>query len=152
MSFKKNQIKFNNPFDFNVISNLLSNGNFESCIKSRWLPNYVLDSTFHISKIQNTNPTFVELYNNLNKKYNLKKFKSDLDLFFSFIPGTRCNYHSDGYSIYIIGALGRTLYKVKDKEYVVSPGDILHIPAFSPRISISLDPRIILSFGVYDVI
>ena len=148
--FKKNQIKFDRPFNFNIISNLLSYGNFESCIKGRWLSNYILESTFNIGKIQSTNETFVELYKNLNKQYNLKNYKSDLDLFFSFVPGTKCNYHTDTYSIYIIGAYGRTLYKVKDKEYIVSPGDVLHIPAFSPHISISLDPRIILSFGIYD--
>jgi ribosomal protein L16 Arg81 hydroxylase len=149
--FKKNQIKFENNFDFNSISNLLSNGNFVSRIKSRWGESYILESIFQIKNINQSNKSLEEMYNNLNKLYNVKKANSDLDLFFSLIPGTRCNTHSDKYDVYIVGAYGRTLYKVENKEYIVSSGDVLHIPPYNTHTSISLDPRIIISFAVYNV-
>jgi len=56
--------------------------------------------------------------------------------------------HSENYDVYIIGALGRTLYKVEDKEYIIEPGQILHIPKGHLHVAIGLDPRIVMSYGL----
>ena len=146
--FKKNYIKFEERIDFNFISKVLSLGNYESQITSRWNPNYVLESIFQIRGVQKFLP-FQELFNNLNKTFNKNKLNFDLDLFYSLISGTRSNTHRDEYGVYIIGAYGRTLYKVEDKEYTVGPGDLLHIAPYQLHTAIGLDPRIIISFGVF---
>jgi len=148
MSFKKNFIKFEESIDFNFISKILSLGDHESFIASRWNASYILESVFQIRNIQDNNNGFKKMFDELNKKYNLKKYKSDLDIFYSLISGTRSNTHRDSYHVYIIGAYGRTLYKVEDKEYIVGPGDLLHIAPYQLHTAIGIDPRIIMSFGV----
>ncbi len=145
--FKKNFLKFEDKIDFNTISNICSSGNYKSCITSRWLTDYALESIFQIQRIENI-PIFNNLFIDLNSQVNKKNFKSDLDVFFSLVPGTRSNTHSDNYDVCIIGAYGRTLYKVDDKEFIVNKGDLLHIKAGQLHTAIGLDPRIILSLGI----
>ena len=65
----------------------------------------------------------------------------------SYVSGCKSNTHRDRYKVWIIGCLGRTLYKVEDREYIIEPGDILHIPIQHLHVAIGLEPRIIISYG-----
>jgi len=64
--------------------------------------------------------------------------------------GTRSTTHKDEYDVYILSCYGRTLYKVGYKEVILEKGDLLHIPKNTIHTAIGLDPRIILSLGIYD--
>jgi len=146
--FKKNYIKFEKEIDFNFITEILYWNNYITSISSDWTGEHVLNSIFHIKGVQQFTP-FQKLFNDLNKKHNKNNLNSDLNLFFSFMAGARSITHRDEYDVYIIGVKGRTLYKVEDKEYMVTPGDLLYIPKRFTHTAIGLDPRIILSLGVY---
>tara|TARA_R110000803_G_scaffold125415_1_gene193093 strand:+ start:568 stop:1026 length:459 start_codon:yes stop_codon:yes gene_type:complete len=147
MSFKKKFINFEEPINFNTISNICSSGNYESRVTNRWNSDYILESIFQIKGIQNI-LGFKNLFIDLNNKFNEKKLKSDLDIFFSLVPGSRSNTHRDNYNVYIIGVYGRTLYKIENKEFIVNEGDLLHIKPNQLHTAIGLDPRIIVSFAV----
>jgi ribosomal protein L16 Arg81 hydroxylase len=58
--------------------------------------------------------------------------------------------HKDNYDVYIIGLFGNTVYKIEDLYYEVEPGDLLKIPKDYKHKAISLTPRIILSYAVYE--
>ncbi len=146
--FEKNKIKFAQPFDFNSCSRILNSGHYVSQINSQWLSDYVLHSTFQIRGIQES-PDLRDMYNYLQKNFNKNNSNSDLDIFYSMQSGIKSPTHRDDYDVFIIGALGRTLYKVEDKEFIVEPGDMLHIPARSLHVAIGLDPRIIFSYATY---
>jgi ribosomal protein L16 Arg81 hydroxylase len=146
--FKKNYIKFETQMDFNFIAEILHWNNHATVISSDSLREYVLNSIFQIRGVQKFIP-FQNLYNDLNKTFNKNKLNSDLDIFFSFVSGSRSVIHRDAYDVYIIGVKGRTLYKIEEKEYMVTPGDLLYIPEQSTHVAIGLDPRIILSLGIY---
>ena len=70
-------------------------------------------------------------------------------MFFSFKSGATSITHKDQEDVYIIGAMGRTLYKVDDSEFMVEKGDLLKIPANTLHTAIGLTPRVVLSFGTY---
>ena len=146
MNFKKKYIKFNKSIDFNFISDVIYSGNYKSQISSRYLNEYILESIFQIKTIDDV---FGDLLTKLNQEYNKYNHKSDLDNFYSMVAGTKSNTHKDSYEVYIIGGKGRTLYKIGNKEYIVEPGDLLHIPSNVVHTAIGLDPRIIISYGIY---
>jgi len=148
MSFKKNYIKFEKEIDFNFITEILHWNHYRTSISSDWMRENVLNSIFEITGVHRFAP-FQKLFNDLNKTHNKNNLNSDLNLFFSFTAGARSITHKDAYDVYIIGVKGRTLYKVEDKEYMVTPGDLLYIPKRFIHTAIGLDPRIILSLGVY---
>ena len=144
--FKKKAIKLKEPIDFNYISRMLNTGNFRSKPSSRWLTNYIFDSVFQIENLEKYEP-LKDLFQFLNKNLNTKKLKTDMHFYMSYVSGCKSNTHRDRYKVWIIGCLGRTLYKVEDREYTVEPGDILHIPIQHLHIAIGLEPRIIISYG-----
>jgi len=49
----------------------------------------------------------------------------------------------------VIRSLGRTLYRVEGREYIVASGDILFIPEGHLHVAIGLEPRITLSFATF---
>ena len=146
--FEKNKIKFDSPFDFNSLSQVINSGHFISQVSSQVLADYVLHSSFQIKKVQSFLP-LNSLYNFCENEYNTKRKPSDLDIFFSMQSGVKSSTHRDAYDVIIIGAFGRTLYKVEDKEFLVEPGDLLYIPATQLHVAIGLDPRIIFSYGMH---
>jgi len=146
--FKKNYLKFKNDIDFNFIANLLATHDLNSFISSRWIGDYILDSVFQIKSVQNTKE-FNLIYNDLNNTHNKQNLKSDLDVFYSYVPGAHSNTHSDVYDVFIIGLKGRTLYKTLDKEYLVGPSDFLFLKKGTLHTAIALEPRIILSYAIY---
>jgi hypothetical protein len=138
---------FKEDIDFNTISKILDSNEYDSYLSSFWLNFKVLSSTFQIKKTQNY-PFINNIFNILNKEFNPKNLKSDMDIFFSFQTGARSIIHTDNYDVYIVGCYGRTLYKIGNEEFIVSPGDLLYIPNNIRHVAIGLDPRIILSFGI----
>tara|TARA_R110002020_G_C15956814_1_gene746181 strand:+ start:114 stop:593 length:480 start_codon:yes stop_codon:yes gene_type:complete len=144
--FKKKAIKFKERIDFNYISAMLNAGNYPTSPSSRWLTEYIFDSVFEIKGVHKHKP-LKDLFQFLNKNFNTKKLKTDMNLFMSYVSGCKSNTHRDKYDVWIIGCLGRTLYKIEDREYTVERGDILHIPTQHLHVAIGLEPRIVLSYA-----
>jgi ribosomal protein L16 Arg81 hydroxylase len=143
----KEQFKFDKNIDFNLIANILNFLEHDSIHSGPWLNQKVLSSTFQIKSVEKYD--FINaIYKFLEEKFNKKNLLTNIDLFFSFQSGSRSNLHVDNYDVRIISLLGRTLYKVEDKDYIVSPGDLLHIPKNLRHVAIALDPRIIISYGL----
>ena len=146
--FKKNYLKFETDIDFNFIATLLASQNLKSHFFSRWMEEYTLESVFQIKDVQKTKE-FNQIFKDLNSAHNKKNVKSDLDIFYSYVPGAHSNTHADFYDVFIIGLKGRTLYKTVDKEYLVGPTDFLYLKKGTIHTAIALEPRIILSYSVY---
>ena len=145
---EKNRFEFKTKIDFNYISDLLEKNNYTSIFSGNWHESYVLNGCFLIRDIEN-NEDFNFLYNHLNEEFNKEDKKSNLHMFFSFKSGATSITHKDQEDVYIIGAMGRTLYKVDDSEFMVEKGDLLKIPANTLHTAIGLTPRVVLSFGTY---
>ena len=145
---EKNRFEFKTKIDFNYISDLLEKNNYTSIFSGNMHISYVLNGCFLIRDIGN-NEDFNSLYNYLNKEFNKEDKKSNLYMFFSFKSGATSITHKDQEDVYIIGAMGRTLYKVDNSEFMVEKGDLLKIPANTLHTAIGLTPRVVLSFGTY---
>ena len=146
--FEKKVIKFKELIDFNYISQMLNSGNFETSPSSRWLEQYIFDSVFEIKGIQKHEP-LKDLFRYLSKNFKTTKLKEDMNFFMSYVSGCKSNTHKDKYDVWVIGCLGRTMYRVEDREYVIEPGDILYIPKTHLHIAIGLEPRIIISYATF---
>ena len=147
INFKKNMVDFKKDIDFNYISELLDNANYESAFSGDWDKSYVFKSIFKINNLQD-HDDFKDFYNYCEKNFNKNKGKSNLIMFFSLKSGRASTTHKDTEDVYILGVKGKTWYKVSDKEYMVEKGDLLKIPANAVHTAIGLTPRIILSYGV----
>jgi ribosomal protein L16 Arg81 hydroxylase len=139
---------FEENIDFNFLSNLLDRNNFTSSITSNYLNSYILESVFKINSIEQDS-FFHELFNLLQNKLNKDNKKSDLILFFSLVSGNKSITHIDPYDVYILGAHGKTLYRVNNEDFIVEKGDLLYIPKYEIHKAIGLTPRISLSYGIY---
>jgi len=142
-------IKFKKELDFNRLSILMADNNFNSNVMSKYKDGYVLDSVFQIKDIQDE-PFFNQVYNQMNHMFNKKNQRTTLDLFFSYMRGARGDAHSDQEAVHIMAAYGKTLYCIDNKEIILERGDRLFINKGVKHRAIGLSPRIILSFGVYD--
>ena len=100
--FKKNYLKFETDIDFNFIATLLASQNLKSHFFSRWMEEYTLESVFQIKDVQKTKE-FNQIFKDLNSAHNKKNVKSDLDIFYSYVPGAHSNTHADFYDVFIIG-------------------------------------------------
>ncbi len=145
--FKKKEIKIEDDFDFNFLCKILDSGDFNNTPVTRWFDNYILDSVFRIKEVHKSRFLF-SLYKLLNEKYNLKKYPSDLDIFYCMTSGGKSPPHSENYDVYIIGVEGKILYRLDDKQFIVEKGDVLHIPKNTFHSGIGLSPRIILSLAI----
>jgi mannose-6-phosphate isomerase-like protein (cupin superfamily) len=145
----KDFINLEKDFNFNSVSNLLDRNNLESKISSNWLQNYIFESTFVINKLNN-DVFFKDIYLNLNNIYNKNNYRSDLDMYFSLVSGNKSITHRENYDVYILGLLGKTIYKVEDEEFMVEKNDLLFIPKNALHKAIGITPRIILSYGIYN--
>tara|TARA_R110000824_G_scaffold294838_1_gene483232 strand:+ start:3361 stop:3816 length:456 start_codon:yes stop_codon:yes gene_type:complete len=148
VNFKKGMVDFKKNIDFNYISELLDNANYESTFSSDWDKSYIFKSIFKINNVQD-HDDFKDFYNYCEKNFNKNKSKSNLLMFFSLKSGTTSATHKDTEDVYILGVKGKTWYKVSNKEYIVEKGDLLKIPANSIHTAIGLTPRIIVSYGVW---
>ena len=101
---KKKEIDIINNFDFNFLCKVLDSGDFNSSPVTRWFDNYICDSVFRIKEVHKSRFLF-SLYDLLNKKYNLKKYQSDLDIFYCTTSGGKSPTHLENYDVYIIGVM-----------------------------------------------
>ena len=146
---EKNFLQFKKELDFNKLSKLMAENNFQGRIMSTHPENYLLDSIFQIRNIQDE-VFFTEMFNQMNNMFNKDNRRTTLDLFFSFARGARGDNHKDQESVNILGAYGRTMYFINNKEIVLEKGDRLFINKGVEHRAIGLTPRIILSFGIFD--
>jgi ribosomal protein L16 Arg81 hydroxylase len=150
MLFKKNFIDFKKNFNFNDLTNLLNSKQFESSFASSVSArnNFILEESFKIPLVQNED-CFKELFQYLNKIYNEKGNQSNLSIFFSLSGGSSGNNHFDRENVVLIGLYGKTLYIIGNKHYILEKGDLLFIERGVYHRAVSLEPRIVLSFGVF---
>lgn len=146
---EKKFIKFKKELDFNRLSNLMADNNFQSKVISIYKPDYLLDSIFQIRNIQEE-AFFTEVFNQMNHMFNNENHRTTLDLFFSYMRGARGDAHRDQESVHIMGAYGKTLYCINNEEIILEKGDKLFIEKGVKHRAIGLTPRIILSFGKYE--
>ena len=142
----KNFCKFEN-FDFNTIAELFKNYHTKSILSSMWNNEYVLNSTFQIRDVQ-YNKMFSNLYKKLNTFYNLPEhYHSNLDVFFSFAPGTSSVTHKDKYNVAILATHNDVVVRIENEKYILNPGDLINIYANETHQIIGIEPRIIISYG-----
>lgn len=142
----KNFCKFEN-FDFNTIAEIYKKSHHKSIHASIWNSEYTLNSTFQIRDIQ-TNKMFIDLYNKFKEFYNLPEhYYSNLDIFFSFAPGTSSITHKDNYNVGILATHNDVVVRIENEKYILNPGDLINIYANETHQIIGIDPRIIISYG-----
>jgi len=144
---KEKQFKFDKDINFSLIADILNFLEHSSMLSGPWFNEKILSSTFKIKSVEKYDFINV-IYKYLEKNFNKNNLLTNIDLYFSFQSGSRSTLHVDNYDVRVISLLGRTLYKVENKDYIVSPGDLLHIPKHLRHMAIALDPRIILSYGL----
>lgn len=149
MSLTKNFINFEKDFDFNYLSLILNRNLFKSTYQNMYNLEKVLNHTVKIHDVQK-DIYFNHLYEIFNTQFNIKKLRSNFILFASFSFGCTTEPHKDDEDVYILGLLGKTFYVVEDKEFIVEKGDLLKIEANKNHYAVSLSPRIILSYGLWN--
>ena len=150
MSLIKNFINFEKDFDFNYLSTILNRNSLKSLYQNTFNLEKVLNHTVKIVDVQK-DFYFHDLYEMFNFKYNTKKVKNNFTLFASFSFGCATEPHTDLEDVYILGLFGKTFYVLEDNEYIVEKGDLLKIEALKNHYAVSLSPRIVLSYGIWNI-
>jgi|TARA_R100000455_G_scaffold30965_1_gene23016 hypothetical protein len=146
---KKDIFKFEKTFDFNELAKLLDSAElFSRFVSDNVNPSFILESPIKIEGVEKIS-YFQGIFNYLNKNYNTQNIKNNVYLFFSFTAGSKGLAHSDIEDVVIVGLYGKTLYIIDEKNYIIEKGDMIKIPKGVVHRGIGLEPRIILSFGVY---
>ena len=145
---EKNFLQFKKELDFNRLSKIMAENNFQSRNMANYPENHLLDSIFQIRNIQD-DVFFSEMFHQMNTMFNKENRRTTLDLFFSFARGARGDNHKDEESVNILGAYGKTMYFINGKEILLEKGDRLFINKGVKHRAIGLTPRIILSFGIF---
>jgi|TARA_Y100000015_G_C2354604_1_gene72276 mannose-6-phosphate isomerase-like protein (cupin superfamily) len=146
--FKEGYLKENN-IDFNTLAEIISQNHLTHVITTNYLKEYALDSVFQIKNIEK-DFRFKEIFNKLNFDLNKEKAPSDLSIFFSMMSGSCSSQHTDEENVHIIGLYGHTSYLLDKKIIMLKPGDRLYIEKGTPHKAVSLSPRIVFSFGIYN--
>jgi len=141
--------QFDETIDFNFISKLLDRNNFKSHISSNWLSEYVFESVFQIKDIE-SDISFNLNYLKFNNDFNKKNHKSSFDIFYSFVSGNKSITHRDNYDVYLLGLMGKTLYRIEGVDYTLEKGDLLYISKNKLHKAIGITPRIVLSYAIYN--
>jgi len=149
MSLIKNFISLEKKFDFNYLSSILNRNSLKSFYQNTYNAEKVLNHTVKVVDVQK-DFYFHDLYEMFNFKYNTKKIKNNFILFASFSFGCVTEPHIDLEDVYILGLFGKTFYVVEDNEYIVEEGDLLKIDANKNHYAVSLSPRIVLSYGLWN--
>ncbi len=147
--FKQGFFEEGISFDFNELIFFMDKHNLCSRIKSNYLNQYILQATFEVGTLHDTEE-FKKIFKHLELNFNKQNRRSDMMIFCSFTTGSSGIMHHDSYEVYIVGLFGTTIYKVNNDFYEVTPGDLLHIPKNSLHKAISLTPRIVLSYSTYE--
>lgn len=148
-TFEKKLFKLDDVIDFNFIADLVSNNHFEHIITGPHMERFVLDATYLIMNVQK-DIAFRDIWSVLEQRYNTNKVKSNLHIFYSFMSGGKSTSHIDEETVVLTGAFGKTMYLIDDKEFLLEPGDVLHIKKGTRHKAISITPRIVLSYGLFE--
>jgi ribosomal protein L16 Arg81 hydroxylase len=146
--FQEKYITENN-IDFNTIADVVSNNHLKHSITTGYLNDFILNTVIQIKNIEK-DVRFKNLFNQFNKDLNKNNLPSDLSIFFSMMSGTSSAHHVDPESVHIIGLYGHTSYLLDNKIVILKPGDRLYIKKGTPHKAISMSPRIVFSFGIYN--
>ena len=147
--FIKNFFNFTDDVDFNFLSKLLDRNNFKSHISSNWLSEYVNESVFQIRGVE-IDTAFQMDYLKFNNQFNKKNYKSSFDIFYSFVSGNKSITHRDNYDVYLLGLMGKTIYRIEEVDYIVEKGDLLYVQKNKLHKAIGITPRIVLSYAIYN--
>ena len=98
---QKNVIKFKEDIDFNYISKFLDMNTYTSQFSGLWYEERIFQSVMQIRSVQK-HPKFKKIYNYLDKQFNKYNQKGDLDIFMSWVSGTRSSTHTDPYDVFLI--------------------------------------------------
>ena len=137
VTFVKNFVTLNRPYDFNLISKLIEENDLQSMSKSNYGG---LRDVFQIRGVVNLLKEFNVLFDFFNKTFNYKyDQKNNVDLFLSLISQ--------------VGLNGNMVYKVfNDKivDYHISKGDLIFIPKGVKHKVMGLSSRISMSVGFFN--
>ena len=146
--FEKKFINFVKEFDFNELAKVLDRNELENEFTNFLNPSRVLETPIKIINIEK-DFFFKDLHIFLNTKFNKNNLKNNIYLFFSFTAGGKGPLHKDIEDVHLIGLYGKTLYIINNKNFILEKGDLLVIPKEVAHRAIGLEPRIVLSFGIY---
>jgi len=149
VTFVKNFVTLNRPYDFNLISKLIEENDLQSMSKSNYGG---LKNVFQIRGVVNLLKEFNVLFDFFSKTFNYKyDQRNNVDLFLSLISQVGVP-HIDEEDVFIIGLNGNMVYKVfNDKivDYHVFKGDLIFIPKGVKHKVIGISPRISISVGFF---
>ena len=149
VTFVKNFVSLDRPYDFNLISNLIEENNLQVISK---LNHNSLKDVFQIREVMNLLKEFKVLFNFLNKTFKYKHHEqNNIDLFLSFVSQAGIP-HIDEEDVFIIGLKGDTIYKIFDNkiiDYKISKEDLIYIPRGVKHKVIGVSPRIVMSIGFF---
>lgn len=135
--------------DFNNLTELLSNNNYNSILSGNFLNCHILQATHQIKNLQQ-NKYFYQLINKIVKDFNVVNFKIDVDLFVGFTQGATSIIHKDDYDVFLYGLHGETMYIINKEKHILEQGDLIKINKGEVHQAIGLNPRIVFSLGVYN--
>ena len=137
-------------YDFNNLSILLNRNHFLSRISSNYLNDFIFESIFQIQNVH-LDHHFLNIYNKLQKEFNISNSESNLSIFSSLVSGIKSPVHWDVTDVLLLGLHGKVLYKINDiEEYILEPSDLLIIPQGVKHMAIGITPRITLSYGIFN--
>jgi len=149
VTFVKNFVTLNRPYDFNLISKLIEENDLQSMSKSNYGG---LKNVFQIRGVVNLLKEFNVLFDFFSKTFNYKyDQRNNVDLFLSLISQVGVP-HIDEEDVFIIGLNGNMVYKVfNDKivDYHVFKGDLIFIPKGVKHKVIGVSSRISMSVGFF---
>ena len=149
VTFVKNFVSLDRPYDFNLISNLIEENNLQVISKSN---HNSLKDVFQIREVMNLLKEFKVLFDFFSKTFSYKyDQRNNVDLFLSLISQVGLP-HIDEEDVFIIGLNGDMVYKVfNDKivNYRISKGDLIFIPKGVKHKVVGLSPRIVMSIGFF---
>ena len=136
-------------FDFNGLSLFLDKYNLSTKISSNYISEFIIESVFQCRGVHTT-PEFAPINQEIEEKFNPNRKSSDLDLFFSMVSGTKSITHTDACAVYILNLCGRVFYRLGDKSFELTKGDLLVIPPDVTHKAIGLTPRITASYATFE--
>lgn len=158
VTYVPNFVPKDKRYDFNFFTELIEMYDIGiNCkVNEAITPKEFLRGTYQIQEMQykDTNAhVYLDFLRNLFK-YPVHEYDG-VDLFFSFASCTG-RAHDDPEDVFIISLYGKTIYRVfqhptidTDSDYILNPGDLIHIPKGKPHKALSVGGRLIYSVGFF---
>lgn len=134
-----------NNFDFNVFFNILDR-NEENFFQKK-------DHSFKLTNFQNTHQG-QQYQETVKSMFDYQQQNIDTYVFASFSKLGITPNHSDTMTVFLIPTYGEVVYSVysetEQNYFLLKKGDLLTIPKGIIHSAIPLNPRIVVSVGVYN--